>query len=245
LNIPHRIKLIMSALPSTIIISLDPSRPGPAGKSSCPYFSTLPTFIVSLISLYTSSTLGIDSIFQRWRISLARSIIIFLLASRISSIRSKITLAEQGPTRFILSTLAAINAVETRSKLVGIVINPAVRSFFEWSSISIRPIRPVFWSSRRSSSRPKRPSVCPKTAPITSGFSTIPSISNLACTTYFIVKVWDAPVNVQLLWIILLYYGNRIMRDLFAIMRLMILLTKNLGAWQLIILVVLLFDSCK
>jgi hypothetical protein len=49
----------------------------------------------------------------------------------MSSIRSNITLDEQGPTRFMLSTLAAINAVETRSKLVGIVIDPAVRSFFE------------------------------------------------------------------------------------------------------------------
>ena len=53
------------------------------------------------------------------------------LASRISSILSRLTLAEHGPTRFILSTLAAMRAVDTRSRLVGIVIEPCVRSFFE------------------------------------------------------------------------------------------------------------------
>ena len=97
--------------------------------------------------------------FHLCRISLARSIITFRLASLISSILSNVTLAEQGPTRFILSTLAAIRAVETRSRLVGIVIVPVVRSFFECKSISILPIRPVFWSSLRSSSGPKSPSV--------------------------------------------------------------------------------------
>lgn len=94
-----------------------------------------------------------------WRISFARSIIIFLRASRMSSILSMLTLAEQGPTRLILSMLAAMSAVETRSKLVGIVIKPVVLSFFECRSISILPMRPVFWSSRRSSSGPKSPSV--------------------------------------------------------------------------------------
>jgi len=136
--------------------------------------------------------------FHLCRISLARSIITFRLASLISSIFSRRTLAEQGPTRFMLSTLAAMRAVETRSRLVGIVIVPVVRSFFECKSISILPMRPVFWSSLRSSSGPKRPSVWPKTAPITSGFSTTPSISNLACITYFMVNVWDVPVSVHL-----------------------------------------------
>jgi len=136
--------------------------------------------------------------FHLCRISLARSIITFRLASLMSSIFSRRTLAEQGPTRFMLSTLAAMRAVETRSRLVGIVIVPVVRSFFECKSISILPMRPVFWSSLRSSSGPKRPSVWPKTAPITSGFSTTPSISNLACITYFMVNVWDVPVSVHL-----------------------------------------------
>ena len=70
--------------------------------------------------------------------------IIFLRASRMSSIFSRLTLAEHGPTRFMLSMLAAISAVETLSKLVGIVIVPVVRSFFECKSISILPMRPVF-----------------------------------------------------------------------------------------------------
>jgi hypothetical protein len=101
--------------------------------------------------------------------------------------------------------LAAMRAVLTRSRLVGMVMVPKVRSFFECKSISILPIRPVFWSSLRSNSGPKSPSVCPKTAPITSGFSTTPSISNLACITYFIVNAWDAPVNVNLLFLVKLY----------------------------------------
>ena len=141
--------------------------------------------------------------FHLWRISLARSIITLRRASRMSSILSRDTLAEQGPTRFMLSMLAAIRAVDTRSRLVGIVIVPVVRSFFECKSISIRPMRPVFWSSLRSSSGPKSPSVCPKTAPMTSGFSTTPSISNLACITYFMVNVWDVPVSVSLLFVML------------------------------------------
>ena len=156
--------------------------------------------------------------FHLCRISLARSMIIFRRASRISSILSKVTFAEQGPTRFMLSTLAAMRAVETRSKLVGIVMEPDVRSFLECRSISILPMRPVFWSSRRSSSGPKSPSVWPKTAPITSGFSTTPSISNLACTTYFIVNVWDAPVNMHLLMIYLSYLVNHTKQVFLAIM---------------------------
>jgi hypothetical protein len=35
---------------------------------------------------------------------------------------------------------------------------------------------------------------------MTSGFSTTPSISNLACITYFMVNVWDVPVSVSLLF---------------------------------------------
>lgn len=137
--------------------------------------------------------------FHLCRISLARSMIIFRRASRMSSILSRKTLALHGPTRFMLSTLAAMRAVDTRSRLVGMVMAPLVRSFLLCNSISILPMRPVFWSSLRSSSGPNKPSVCPKTAPITSGFSTTPSISNLACMTYFIVNVWDVPVSVILL----------------------------------------------
>ena len=48
---PQRIRFMMSARPSTMMISRAFSRVGPAGRSSGPYFSTLPTFMVSLISL--------------------------------------------------------------------------------------------------------------------------------------------------------------------------------------------------
>ena len=145
--------------------------------------------------------------FHRWRISLARSMMIFRLASRMSSIFSRRTFALHGPTRFMLSTLAAMRAVDTRSRLVGMVIVPVVRSFLLCRSISILPMRPVFWSSLRSSSGPNKPSVCPKTAPITSGFSTTPSISNFACITYFIVNVWDVPVIVSLLFYVMFELG--------------------------------------
>jgi len=62
---------------------------------------------------------------------LARSIMTFRLASRMSSIFSSTTFEPQGPMRFMLSMLAVISAVETRSRLVGIVIDPVVRSFLE------------------------------------------------------------------------------------------------------------------
>jgi hypothetical protein len=48
---PHLIRFIMSARPSTMMISRAFSSVGPAGRSSEPNFSTLPTFMVSLISL--------------------------------------------------------------------------------------------------------------------------------------------------------------------------------------------------
>jgi hypothetical protein len=102
------------------------------------------------------------------------------------------------------------------------VIAPVVLSFFECKSISILPMRPVFCSSLKSSSGPKSPSVWPKTAPITSGFSTTPSISNLACTTYFIVNVWDAPVSMHFLMILFDYLLNRIKRVFLAMMRFLI-----------------------
>lgn len=137
---------------------------------------------------------------------------IFRRASRMSSIFSRLTFALHGPTRFMLSMLAAISAVETRSRLVGMVIAPVVLSFFECRSISILPMRPVFWSSLRSSSGPKSPSVCPNTAPITSGFSTTPSISNRASMTYFMVNVWDVPVSIYFLVIYVWLFVNRIKR---------------------------------
>jgi hypothetical protein len=124
---------------------------------------------------------------------------IFLRASLTSSIFSSFTFEAHGPTLFMLSMLEAISAVDTLSRLVGIVMLPVVLSCLDCKSISILPILPDFCSSLRSSSGPKSPSVCPKTAPITSGFSTTPSISNFAFMTYFMVNVCDEPVIVHLL----------------------------------------------
>ncbi len=132
------------------------------------------------------------------RIFFALSMMALLLASRTSSTLSRVTIAEQGPTLFMLSMLAATMAVETLSRLVGIDIVPVVLSFSDLSSISILPIRPDFWSSRRSSSEPNNPSVCPKTAPMTSGFSTTPSTWKLARITYFTVTVCEEPINFHL-----------------------------------------------
>ena len=44
----------------------------------------------------------------------------------------------------MLSMLEAMRAVETLSRLVGMVIVPVVSSCLEWSSISILPILPDF-----------------------------------------------------------------------------------------------------
>jgi hypothetical protein len=123
-------------------------------------------------------------------------------AKNLVDVFSRVTFAAHGPTLFMLSKLAAMIAVDTRSKLVGMRIVPVVLSCLDANSISILPILPDFCSSRRSNSGPKRPSVWPKTAPITSGLSTTPSISNFAFMTYFMVNVCDEPVSLHLRLII-------------------------------------------
>ena len=90
-----------------------------------------------------------DSMFHLWRISLARSMIISACFADVFDFVEG-NFGSAGPTRLMLSTLA-MRAVETRSRLVGMVMAPVVRSFLECRSISILPMRPVFWSSRRSS----------------------------------------------------------------------------------------------
>ena len=144
LYIPQRIRLIMSALPSTSITSLALLTSGPAESFSGPYFSTFATFSVSATSLKISSTDGMDSIVHLWRISLALPIIAFLRSSLTSSIFSRVTFEAQGPTLFMLSILAAVRDVETLSMLVGIVIVPVVLSCLDCNWISILPILPDF-----------------------------------------------------------------------------------------------------
>ncbi len=110
-------------------------------------------------SLTSSSVLGDPSTTQSFKISFALFKITCLLVSLRSSIFSRNTLAEHGPIRSTLSTAAAIIAVDALSKLEGITIFPEVLSSLEWSDISILPILPVFCSSLKSRSGPKRPSV--------------------------------------------------------------------------------------
>ena len=74
----------------------------------------------------------------------------------------------------MVSSDAARIAVSTLSRLEGITISPFERPPLELMLTLIRPIRPVFCNSLKSRSLLKSPSVCPKIAPTTSGFSTIP-----------------------------------------------------------------------
>ena len=111
--IPHFARFITSALPSTIVSILAFSMPGVAVNSSGPYCITFVGLRVSETSLKTSSVLGKVSMFHLCSICLALSTIIFRRVSRISSIFSSVTLAWHGPTRFMLSRLAAIMAVLT------------------------------------------------------------------------------------------------------------------------------------
>ncbi len=119
------------------------------------------------------------------RISFALSTTYFLLTALMSSTFSIFMVASHGPTLSIVSRVAAMRAVSLASREDGIIIVPSVFPFFVESSTSILPILPVLCSSLKSMSAPKRPSVWPKTAPITSGFSTTPLDLNFATMLYF------------------------------------------------------------
>ena len=98
--------------------------------------------------------------------------------------------ASQGPILSTDSIAAAMMAVLTLSRLEGMMMAPLVLSLALSRLISIRPIRPDFCRSLRSRSGPNRPSVWPKTAPTTSGFSTTPWTSNFAFTMYLVVDAY-------------------------------------------------------
>ena len=74
----------------------------------------------------------------------------------------------------MVSSDAANMAVSTLSRLDGMTISPLDRPALEFILTLILPILPVFCNSLKSRSLLKSPSVCPKIAPTTSGFSTIP-----------------------------------------------------------------------
>ncbi len=151
---------------------------GPAGK---PLNSDISS---PLTASFICSDICCESSKSSWNIlpksSFALSITYFLLLILTSSIFSTLILAKQGPTLSIVSIQAAIKDVSELSKDDGIVIIPVVLPLCVFMSTSILPILPVFCNSLNSISGPSKPSVCPKTAPITSGFSMVPSASNLA-----------------------------------------------------------------
>ncbi len=88
--------------------------------------------------------------------------------------------ASHGPTLSIVSIAAAMIVVSDLSIDVGISTVPVVLDSLTVIFASILPIFPFFCSSRSSSSSPNSPSVWPKIAPMTSGFSTTPSAVKFA-----------------------------------------------------------------
>ena len=174
-----------SALPSTTMISSLEATPGPAGNASSPNARISAVLRFSLTSSRNSLLSGISVSTRFLSRFFARSSTCLRFKLRESSMRCTPMRASQGPTRSTISRDAARMLVSTMSRLDGTRIVPVVFPPRTCASTSIRPMRPFFWSSRKSSSSPKSPSVCPKTAPTMSGFSTIPSIWKLARTRYF------------------------------------------------------------
>ena len=108
-------------------------------------------------------------------ISLALRTMSSFFDARTSSIASKWKLQSNGPTLSMLSIAAAISAQVSMSVLIGSNASPFVEFSFEVEFTSIRPTLDTLCSSFRFISGPKRPSVCPKIAPIISARSTRPS----------------------------------------------------------------------
>ena len=177
-------RFITSALPSTRITDSAFSTSGPAGNWSSPYFTmsaTLTAFVTSsLISLESGSVPWVNVLNKL----LARSINWSLLAALTSSKPVTLTSALHGPILKIVSNAAATSAVSVLSKELGILISPKVFPSLLCVSTSILPILPELCNSLNSRSEPSNPSVCPKTEPITSGLSTMPSIFIVAWIMY-------------------------------------------------------------
>ena len=135
-------RLMTSARPSTMIISLLPVNSGPAGRLSGPYFAieTLRPFVTAVV---ISSLPGAMSSSQPFKILIALLTTFLLLAPRISSSFSRITLAVHGPTLSTVSNAAASIAVAVLFNETGITISPVLFPPFVLIAIWILPIRPV------------------------------------------------------------------------------------------------------
>jgi len=177
---PYFRRLSTSALPSTTMIASESPMFGPAGSFSAPNFLISWSLTDCFTSSVSSMVSGVISSTIVSRMFLARSSTFFLLVVRTSSILSTTIDASHGPTRSMVSRADAKIAVSTLSKLEGTLIVPLDFPPFDSILTSIRPILPVFCSSLKSKSFPSNPSVCPKIAPTTSGFSTMPLVSILA-----------------------------------------------------------------
>ena len=183
--IPCFRRLSTSALPSTMIISSLSSIAGPAGSLSFPYSCISITLTEYATSSASSCESGIVVSISCFRSSFALSTTKVLLEILISSMFFTFIFALHGPILWMISIAAATIAVSALSREDGMIISPLVLPDLVSVLTSILPILPDLWSSLSSSSVPRRPSVCPKIAPITSGLSTTPSISISACTIYF------------------------------------------------------------
>ncbi len=149
---------------------------GPAGSLSLPYSLISMTRTDCATSSANSCESGSIVSVRVLNRSFARSITKLRLETRTSSILVTSIFALHGPMRWITSSAAATMQVSALSSELGMVISPLVLPRFVLMLTSMRPIRPERWSSRNSKSEPNNPSVCPNTAPITSGLSTTPSI---------------------------------------------------------------------
>src|SRR2546426_7475116 len=184
---PDRRSVRTSCRPSTMMIASLSAMFGPAGSRSDPNETISDTWTLCRTSSRRSEPEVFESSTMDARRARARSMILFLFVTRTSSTFSTLIVALHGPTRSIVSRAAAKMDVSTWSSEDGIRIRPSLRPFLLCTSTSMRPMRPPFCRSRKSSSSPRSPSVWPNTAPTTSGFSTIPSASIRAWIMYLVV----------------------------------------------------------
>src|SRR5438132_479846 len=184
---PDRRSVSTSCRPSTMMIASLSAMFGPAGSRSDPKDTISDTWTLCRTSSRRSEPEVFESSTMDARRARARSMILFRFVTRTSSTFSTLIVALHGPTRSIVSRAAAKMDVSTWSSEDGMRIKPSLRPFLLCTSTSMRPMRPPFCRSRKSSSSPRSPSVWPNTAPTTSGFSTIPSASIRAWIMYLVV----------------------------------------------------------
>jgi hypothetical protein len=123
LVIPLFIRLMISARPSTMIISLLPASSGPAGSLSGPYL-VRPLLLALETADVISSVPGVMSSSQPLRMLIALLTTLRRFAPRISSNLRRVTLAVHGPTRSTVSRDAANIAVAVLLSDTGITISP-------------------------------------------------------------------------------------------------------------------------